>query len=242
MHLSAYSASVDLAAPYRAVIPSLDGPVLRVLAGAHRPLSGLQIHRLAGTASANGVRKVLARLVEHGLVSATRAGASWMYEANRAHLAWPAVEQLIGIPAEFVRRLRAQVATWKVAPVCVGLFGSAARGDGATGSDIDLLVVRPDTVSDTVSDADPRGLRAAERRAATWEQQVQELRQAVLAMTGNHAQVLELSTTALRNTVVHGEPIVAEWKRDLVLISGDAPWAIATSLLTSGSADLEVAR
>src|SRR6266508_1038245 len=61
---------VDVAHPIRAVVPTLDGPVLEVLARTTRPLTGREIHRLAETGSPNGVRLALTRLSGQGLVHA----------------------------------------------------------------------------------------------------------------------------------------------------------------------------
>jgi len=63
--------------PYAAICSSLEGPVLDlegpvldVLAHTTRPLTGREIARLARRGSERGVRLVLHRLVDHGLVSA----------------------------------------------------------------------------------------------------------------------------------------------------------------------------
>ncbi|MQA35979.1 nucleotidyltransferase domain-containing protein [Modestobacter roseus] len=208
---------MDLSAPYRAVVPSLDGPVLRVLASTTRPLSGLEVHRLAGVGSDNGVRKVLARLAGHGLVSVSEAGPSLLYVANRHHLAWPAVQALVDMRQRLVDRMTMLITSWEVAPVLVGLYGSAARGDGNTESDIDLLVVRPEHVADEVGGApNPVGNR--------WTAQVDDLREQIWSMTGNRAHVLEMSTRAFDEVVRSDEPIVHEWRDDLVVLAGPLTW------------------
>lgn len=208
---------MDLTAPYRAAIPSLDGPVLRALAATTRPLTGLEVHRLAGTGSDTGVRKVLARLVDHGLVMVTEAGPSLLYTANRHHLAWPAVQALMTMRQRFIERLTSSVAAWEIEPVLVGLFGSAARGDGGVDSDIDLLVVRPDPVSDALD-------QDSDATARLWGEQVSALRDEARSATGNHIHVLELSASALRHTLASDESIVGEWRRDLVVLAGRPPW------------------
>ena len=86
---------MDVARPLTVLVPSLDGPVLEALARTSRPVTGREAHRLAGAGSESGVRLVLARLVEHGLVNATQAGKATLYVANREHIAWPLVEGLV---------------------------------------------------------------------------------------------------------------------------------------------------
>jgi predicted nucleotidyltransferase len=196
---------VDVSRPIAAVVPTLDGPVLEVLARTTRPLTGRQIHRLAGTGSEAGVRKVLTRLSTHGLVHVTEAGQAFLYTLNRAHLAAPAVEALAGLRATFLARLRNDLAAWPLAPVHVSLFGSAARADGNTHSDIDLLLIRPKELDVD----DPR-----------WHDQVSALAEHVQDWTGNHAQIYELDEAELATHVHAGEAIVADWRRDAITLYG----------------------
>ena len=63
------------------------------------------------------------------------------------------------------------------------MFGSAARGDGDTSSDVDLLMVDPD-------DIDPEDPR--------WRQQLHEFASAVERWTGNHAGISEIGEKELR--------------------------------------------
>jgi hypothetical protein len=59
---------MDFSTPISTVVPSLDGPVLQVLARAGKPLSGRQVHALTGSGSVAGVRLVLQRLASTGLM------------------------------------------------------------------------------------------------------------------------------------------------------------------------------
>jgi hypothetical protein len=65
---------------------------------------------------------------------------------NRAHLAAAAVVELVQLRGRMLELLRREIASWAVAPEHASLFGSAARGDGDTSSDLDILdilVIRP---------------------------------------------------------------------------------------------------
>jgi len=186
-------------------VPTLDGPVLAVLARTRRPLTGRQVHQLAGTGSESGVRKVLARLAAQGLVHVSEAGQAQLYVANREHLAWPAVEILCSLKSTLLDRIREQIRSWPVPPRAAALFGSAARGDGGTVSDIDVLLIRPDDV-DEVDE--------------TWCRQVDVLRDRVEAWTGNHCQVYEIDGPGLADHAERGEPIVDEWRTDALPLFG----------------------
>jgi predicted nucleotidyltransferase len=203
---------MDLARPIAAVVPTLDAPVLQTLARTTRPLTGRDVHRLSHAGSEAGVRKVLGRLATHGLVHATRSGQAMVYVANRDHLAWPAVEALTQLRESLVKRLGAEVGSWQLPPLSAALFGSAARGDGTVSSDIDLLIVRPASITDEAGD---------EGDVEQWHRQLDDLREQVIAWTGNRCQIYELDSDELAAHVRHQERIVTEWKRDAIMIHGE---------------------
>src|SRR6266540_677087 len=126
--------------------------VLLVLRGTTRRLTVREVARLVCAGSQPTVNAALRRLAEEGLLHAEEAGNAYLYTLNRDHLAAPALEQLADIRSELERRLRAEIAAWEIAPTHVSIFGSAARGDGDTRSDIDVFVVRPERVAED----DPR--------------------------------------------------------------------------------------
>lgn len=208
---------MDVSAPYRAVVPSLDGPVLMTLARLGRPVTGRKLHQLAGAGSEAGVRKVLGRLVGHGLVRASEAGSSVLYEANDEHVAWPLVVRLAELRNEVIDRMSAEIRTWAPLPLSAALFGSAARGDGDTSSDIDVVIVHRDE---------------ADNNTAEWEGQVDRLRNRVEAWTGNRCQVYELSAEQMAEHVRVREPIVAGWRDDAVTVAGEDFRDLVSSLRT----------
>lgn len=139
---------------------------------------------------------------------AEEAGNAYLYTLNREHLAAPALELLADIRVELERRLRAEIAEWEIAPAHVSIFGSAARGDGGTRSDIDLFVVRPAGVPED----DPR-----------WRARLERLSQCVHAWTGNHLGLSEVSAANLRRLRRERPPIVEELRRDAMTLAGPAP-------------------
>jgi predicted nucleotidyltransferase len=196
---------MDVSKPFTAISSSVDADVLVVLAGSTKPRSGRELARRAGRSN-TGVQHVLDRLVGHGLVNRDEVGRTFLYELNRDHLLAPAVEQMTGARTELIRRLREAIGTWEVPPVHASLFGSAARGDGDTGSDIDLLVVRP-------GDVDPEG--------SAWRNQLDSLADLVRRWTGNNAGIAEVSESELPRLRKDRPPVVEEVTEDAVDLAGE---------------------
>lgn len=205
---------MDIARPYTAICPTLDSEVLSVLAGTSRPLTGREVSRLVGRQSHSGVREVLNRLSEHGLVDRQEAGRALLFTLNREHLAAPAVTVLAGMHAELVRRLRHTIDGWNAVPVHASIFGSAARGDGDTQSDIDLLIVRPKNIADDDS---------------VWREQLDGLARSVRRWTGNHAAIAEIAEVEIPWLREEEPPIVAELKDNAVLLFGPNISALLSS-------------
>jgi hypothetical protein len=86
---------MDFSQPFRVLTPTLDGPVIRVLARTTHPMTRQQVTELIGDASEAGVRKVLRRLADQGMVIEQRIGGRYIYVGNREHILWPAVEVLM---------------------------------------------------------------------------------------------------------------------------------------------------
>jgi predicted nucleotidyltransferase len=196
---------MDVSKPFTAISSSVDTDVLVVLAGSTKPRSGRELARRAGRSN-TGVQHVLNRLVDHGLVNREEVGRTFLYELNRDHLLAPTVEQMAGARAELIRRLRKVIGVWEPAPVHASLFGSAARGDGDTSSDIDLLIVRP-------ADLDPED--------ATWRDQLDELADSVRRWTGNNAGIAEVSEGELPRLRKDRPPVVEEVSEDAVDLAGE---------------------
>jgi predicted nucleotidyltransferase len=196
---------MDVARPYSAVVPSIDGDVLVALDSTTRPLTGRQVAALARRGSQRAVAATLDRLVEQGLVLREPAGRAYLHTLNRDHLAWPIVARLARLREDLVEALERSFRDWRPAPVHASLFGSAARGDGDSASDIDLLVVRPDDVGDDDE---------------SWRHQVEVLASAVLDWTGNHAGLVELSATEFAALRDDAPPILADLREEGIDLFG----------------------
>jgi predicted nucleotidyltransferase len=198
---------MDLSNPLRAVAPGVESDVLAVMLRSHAPLTGARVAALAQR-SETQVRVVLRRLEQHGLVEVERHGQSYSYLLNRDHVLVPGLELLQrGMPA-VEALVRAAAEDWTVAPASVVLFGSAARRDGAADSDIDLLLVRDDSV-----DADDE----------TWATQRHALARRVERWTGNTVQIVDLSESELAKALRRKEPLIGELRTDGILLAGRDP-------------------
>jgi hypothetical protein len=158
---------MQLDRPLAAITPTVDGDVLVVLARADAEFTPATVQRLCGRHSVDGVRKPLNRLSEQGIVTARAAGRALLYSLNRQHLLAPSITEMAEAGREFTRRIGAHVSGWKIDPLLVAIFGSAAGGEMRVDSDIDLVVVRTNDVdpddeawraqSATLNGPSPRG-------------------------------------------------------------------------------------
>ncbi|HEV2953143.1 MAG TPA: nucleotidyltransferase domain-containing protein [Candidatus Dormibacteraeota bacterium] len=206
---------MDLTAPYAIICPSLDGPVLEVLAHTTRPLSGREVARLSRRGSERGVRLTLHRLADQGLVTTLEAGRGSFYTLNRDHLGAPLVEQLMHLRSDLIVRLRETIEGWLIKPSHVSLFGSAARGDGNALSDVDLLLVRRSEVASEDSG---------------WRDQLNGLAADVHRWTGNNASLVEVSSDQLLATLRREEAIVSSLRSDAIVLFGSEFYALASQL------------
>lgn len=193
---------MDVGRPGAVVLPAGTEAVLRALAGTDSPMGVRHVARVAGV-SANRAGQVLSHLVEHGLVLVEEHGAGRLCRLNRSHLAADAVVALVDLRGRLVTFLRHEIASWARQAGHVSLFGSAARGDGDTRSDLDVLVVRD-------NQADEEG----------WEEQLYDSGQRIFAATGNRVAWFTITMQDLGQAVSAGEPIVSEWERDGLHLAG----------------------
>ena len=201
---------MNVATPYSAVAPTIEGEVLIVLARSSGVMTGRHVATLVKRGSQSAVNQALERLVAQGLVLRESAGRAYLYRLNRDHLAFPAVHALESMRGVLLERLRATLSSWAAesgdcAPVHGSLFGSTARGDGDGDSDIDLFVVRPDA---TTAD-DP-----------TWLKHIDQLRAAVASWTGNQASIVEIALTDCATLRTDNPHVVQEMERDGILLAG----------------------
>lgn len=197
---------MDLNRPLSSVTPTLDGDVLAVLANADDTFTTGQLHRLLPRASEQGVRKVLQRLVEQGVVQSTRVGNAYTYRLNREHLAAPHIIGLAHVKQTLLGRLAERLESWEVPPVYAAVFGSTARGLMTVDSDLDLLLVRSDNVDDD-----------------KWAAQVDTLVAEVTRWIGNDVRALEFTSKEVA-TSGHREPVLRDVLDEGLTVAGSRAW------------------
>jgi hypothetical protein len=195
MRQRCYRSGMDLSTPIADVIPGHRGAIIAALVRLRVPVTGRELAAQAGVPSATAAR-VVNDLQAAGLIERGPAGHAMGVVLNRRHLAVPALEELAGMRAGLVGRLRSTIAEWKVPAVAGWLFGSAARGDGSRGSDIDVVVV------------------ARREGKVDWEQQIGQLGDLVVASTGNTAQVIDYSRKEFRELVDADNPLIRALRSD----------------------------
>jgi predicted nucleotidyltransferase len=177
-----------------------------VLAGTTKALSGREVARLSGV-SVNGAWKALQRLAEHGLVKEEPAGGkTTLYTLNREHLAAEAILTLTRLRSILISRIKEELASWEIQPAHASLFGSAARGDGDTASDVDIFIVRP---------------KGVDEEDAQWRSQLNELADAVRSWTGNHAGISEVPERELARLRRERPRVVQDVERDGITVFGE---------------------
>ncbi|WP_203667929.1 nucleotidyltransferase domain-containing protein [Cellulomonas pakistanensis] len=182
------------------VLPSAHGPVLAVLYRSGQPLTGRQVAELTHPrVSQSRTAEILRDLASAGLVSAIPAGAAVLYRINEEHLLYDAVVQLSTVRERLWERIATAVSAFDLPPLAVVVFGSAARGDGHPGSDIDLLVVLPEQVDET---------------SLLWWHDLDELTSSIRRWTGNDVDLLTYSSGQLAELAAAGERLLAEIRRD----------------------------
>jgi len=197
---------VELNRPLTTVTPTLDGDVLTVLARQDATFTTGQIHRILTQYSEEGIRRVLRRLTNQGIVQSERIGNAFAYRFNQNHLAAQYIVGLARIQETFLARLEDHLESWRPPPVYAAVFGSAARGQMTAASDIDLLLVRPHAAADT-----------------EWEEQVNDLATTVTRWLGNDVRILEFTENEIATSKRH-EPILNDVLQDGLTVAGRRSW------------------
>jgi predicted nucleotidyltransferase len=221
---------MDLSDPTMAVTSALDGPVLVALALAGKPLTVSEVASKAARGSEIGIRRSLGRLVTQGIVIATELGNSRVYNLNRDHVAAKVAIDMAGLRTDLWRRIAREIESWSVRPLYASVFGSAARQDGDSTSDIDLLLVRPSTMTEVSRAQKNKSIMEAlgmwanviatrvmsDSQAKKWSTNIDVLHRKVRSWTGNPLQVVNLSAIEWSGQRRRKSKIYQEIKRDEV--------------------------
>jgi predicted nucleotidyltransferase len=203
-HMSAILDNVDLSRPIVDVVPGPRGQLLATLAQLEAPVTVRALARHAGVSPQTALN-IINDLEESGIVFAEHAGHAHMVGINRAHILAGPLISLTRTRARLVDWLTRQLADWPEGLAAAWLFGSAARGDGDRGSDIDLLLVA-----------------SASTQSALWADATAQLADQVLSWTGNHAQIVEHSRTSFAHMVQNDTPILTAIRAEGIALTPDS--------------------
>lgn len=193
---------MQLHAPLRTVTSAVDGDVLAVLARAEADFTVPDLTRLIVTRSSEGIRRALDRLVEQGVVHHFRVGRSSAYRLNRHHLAARAIIELSSLTSTLRERISQDIEQWPELPLYAALFGSAARGEMAVQSDIDLAIVSRGAITEA------------------WEERVASLEEHISLWTGNDCRTLRLVDRDIEDRRSH-ERVLDDIAREGIRVAGN---------------------
>ncbi len=200
---------VLLSDPTRTITPTLDGPVLCVLATTARPLSGRRVAALAG-ASHSAAIAVLDRLVGAGVVDADRHSGVTLYLGNTDHIAWPAVEALAQLRAALLARMTEHLAGWAEPALAAVVVGALVAAPSAPQPGSRRGGARPEDVVETLELV----LIAPDRPGPDWTAQLTGLADLTRRWSGNRCVLHLLDRAELDRRTWDGDPVLALWRRD----------------------------
>lgn len=140
---------------------------------------------------------LIAHLHDLGLVDRKEIGRTTMVVLARDNAAGELLDRLAHLRSVVMDRLRLLATEIEPAPLALVVFGSFARGEASTDSDIDVLAIRPDA-ADSETWTDAISAFATTARAKTGKAFWEALRRDSMGQRagGEHTEVLDLLTQA----------------------------------------------
>ena len=188
------------------MIPGATGRLLAALAqvDTELPISTLATVAGVGRTRASGL---IAQLHDLGLVDRREIGRTTLVALARDNAAGELLDRLAHLHGVVMDRLRLLAADLDPAPLALVVFGSFARGEATSDSDIDVLAVRPD-------DAD----------SEAWTDAVSAFATSARRLTGNPVQVLDYNLAELRRRAgpraKTGKAFWEALRRDSIVLAG----------------------
>lgn len=195
---------MDFAAPVQALIPGVQGRILAVLAETTAELNLRAIARLSGVSLAQASR-ILPGLVELGIVERRDVPPAALFRLVEDHVAARAVIAIARARTTVLHELASTATGLSPAPTSIIVFGSFAQGTARAGSDIDIVVVRPDSIGED----DP-----------TWHGALEDWRQSVRRLTGNPVEILDVAVTDAARLLRSRRPLWSDIRQHGVVVHG----------------------
>jgi predicted nucleotidyltransferase len=198
---------MDFSRPITSVIPGVQGKLLDAIACLGRSVTSGQAASIAKV-SENQASKILRELATLGILDRTDAGNAALYQLSPTNVAASVVRDLCELRYRLFEKIRELSAPMvhEEPNIWIAVFGSTARGDSTSASDIDLMVVRPDLIN-------------SPDRREVWDRLVFEFSQSIASFAGNPVNPVEY----WRSEVDPSRPFWKEVLRDSFTITGTAP-------------------
>lgn len=193
-----YARWVDFVRPIEAIVPGAQGRVLAVLAETSAELNLRTIAQLAGISQAQASR-LLPDLVALGVVERREVPPSSLFRIVPEHVASQVLLALARSTDIVLDEMSRLAGALPHPPVSVIVFGSFARREAETDSDVDVVVVRPAQV-DEDDDA--------------WSASLEAWRRHVRLLTGNPVEVLEVSADEAATKLAGRSQVWADIRRE----------------------------
>jgi len=195
---------MDFVRPVEAIVPGVQGRVLSVLAETTADLNMRTIARLADVSLAQASR-VLARLVELGVVERRDVPPSSLFRLVRQHVAAGPLLALARGRDALIDEMGRLAAGLPVVPISAIVFGSFARGEADIGSDIDTVLVRPAGVDESDE---------------SWWEAIEQWRTSVRRTSGNQVEVLEVGSDEVTALLNSRRQVWRDIRRDGLIVHG----------------------
>lgn len=195
---------MDFVHPVHSVIPGVQGRILAVLAETTAELNLRAIASIANVSEAQASR-VLPRLIAIGLVERREVPPSALFRLVPDHIAAGPILALSRSRDRMIRHMRQIAEELPVPPASVIIFGSFARGQADADSDIDTVMIRPTSVSESDE---------------AWSSSVQQWIARVGDVSGNRVEVLEADEDDVSARLNRGGNVWQDIERDGLTICG----------------------
>src|SRR3954453_13808994 len=195
---------MDFVHPIAAGIPGAQGRILAVLAETTAKLNLRTLAPRSGVSVAQASR-VLPGLVELGLVERREVPPSSQFRLVRSNVGARAVIDLARSRNSVLETIGVGAAALPIPPASVIVFGSFARGGAGRESDVDVVVVRPDEISEDDE---------------AWSASIEIWRNESTATAGNTVQILEVSASEAQSRLRSNKQLWRDIHRDGVVIHG----------------------
>lgn len=195
---------MDFRRPVQAVIPGAHGRILAVLAETSAELNLRTIARLSGVSVAQTSRS-LPTLVQLGIVERREVPPSALFRLVEEHVAAPAILALARARETVLEELSRAALELPTPPASLVVFGSLARGEAGPDSDIDVVVIRPESVGEDDDE---------------WTTGIEGWRQRARRLTGNPVEVVDVSERDVARLLRSRRPLWVDVARDGIVIAG----------------------